>query len=55
MYLALSVSQMSNKLFDTLSTITNPIKGSLGFLTSDNNYDLSLFAGLIVDISFSKI
>ena len=22
-----------NKLFDTISTITNPIKGSLGFLT----------------------
>ena len=43
-----------NKLFDTISTITNPIKGSLGFLTSDNNYDLSLFAGLIVDISFSR-
>lgn len=43
-----------NKLFDTISTITNPIKGSLGFLTSDNNYDLSLFAGLIVDTSFSR-
>ena len=43
-----------NKLFDTISTITNPIKGSLGFLTSDNNYDLSQFAGLIVDISFSR-
>ncbi|MEK9793887.1 MAG: UDP-3-O-(3-hydroxymyristoyl)glucosamine N-acyltransferase, partial [Gammaproteobacteria bacterium] len=43
-----------NKLFDTISTITNPIKGSLGFLTSHNDYDLSLFAGLIVDISFSR-
>lgn len=44
----------NNKLFDTISTITNPIKGSLGFLTKDNNYDLSQFAGLIVDISFSR-
>ena len=44
----------SKKSFDTLSTMTNPIKGSLGFLTSDYNYDLSPFAGLIVDISFSK-
>ncbi|MEL0104001.1 MAG: UDP-3-O-(3-hydroxymyristoyl)glucosamine N-acyltransferase [Gammaproteobacteria bacterium] len=43
-----------NKLFDTISTITNPIKGSLGFLTSHNDYDLTLFAGLIVDISFSR-
>ena len=43
-----------NKLFNTISTTTNPIKGSLGFLTSDNNSDLSLFAGLIVDISFSR-
>ena len=43
-----------NKLFDTISTITNPIKDSLGFLTNDNNYDLSLFAGLIVDESFSR-
>ena len=44
----------SDNLFDTISTITNPIKGSLGFLTNHNNYDLSPFAGLIVDFSFSK-
>ena len=43
-----------NKLFDSISIIANPIKGSLGFLTNDNNYDLSLFAGLIVDMSFSR-
>ena len=43
-----------NKLFDTISTVSNPIRGSLGFLTSDNSYDLSLFAGLIVHTSFSR-
>tara|TARA_B100000035_G_scaffold315242_1_gene334661 strand:- start:2532 stop:3428 length:897 start_codon:yes stop_codon:yes gene_type:complete len=40
--------------FDTISTLSNPISDSLGFITKKGNYDLSKFRGLIVHDSFSE-
>ena len=40
--------------FDTISTLSNPILHSLGFITKKGNYDLSKFRGLIVHDSFSE-
>lgn len=45
-----------NKSFDTLSTTSNPLINSLGFVTKDQtDADLSCFAGLIVSKTFSQV
>ena len=45
----------SNHLFKTLSTLSNPLPNSLGFITNDRNKcDLTSFSGLLVDKNFSQ-
>ena len=39
---------------DTISTLSHPISGSLGFITKMGDYDTSNFRALIVDDSFSN-
>ncbi len=42
-----------NNIFDTVSSLTNPEKNSLGFIFQDKvNNDLSLFSGLVVSNTF---
>lgn len=40
--------------FTEISTLNNPIKGSLGFLTKAGDYNLELFKGLIVHDTYSS-
>ena len=42
-----------NHTFTEISTLNNPIKGSLGFLTKAGDYNLKLFKGLIVHDTYS--
>jgi len=43
----------NNNIFDTISSITNPVNNSLGFIFQDQvNDDLSLFSGLVVSNTF---
>ena len=45
----------NNQLFDTISTLSNPVPNSLGFITTDTtNHDLSHFNGLIVSKNFNQ-
>ena len=47
--------QKSDVIFDTISTLSNPIPNSLGFITDNNiKADLSHFNGLIVNEKFSQ-
>ncbi len=47
--------QHSTRIFDTLSTLSNPLADSLGFITNDDTkHDLSLFGGLLVSKNFSQ-
>ena len=44
-----------NNIFDTVSSLTNPEKNSLGFLFQDKvNNDLSSFSGLVVSNTFNE-
>jgi UDP-3-O-[3-hydroxymyristoyl] glucosamine N-acyltransferase len=48
-------SQHSTRTFDTISTLSNPIPNSLGFVTNDDNKDdLLSFSGLLVSKNFSQ-
>ena len=38
---------------DTISTLSHPVNGSLGFINKSGNYDTSKFSALIVDESHS--
>ena len=40
--------------FDTVSTLSHPVNGSLGFINKTGNFDTSKFKALIVDDSCSK-
>ncbi len=43
----------NNNIFDTISSLTNPVNNSLGFIFQDQvNDDLSLFSGLVVSNTF---
>ena len=46
-------SKHTNQKFDTISTLSNPVDGSLGFITKDSFYDTSKFSALIVDELFA--
>jgi serine acetyltransferase len=46
--------QQSTRLFDTISTLSNPVSNSLGFIINDENkFDLAPFGGLLVSKNFS--
>jgi UDP-3-O-[3-hydroxymyristoyl] glucosamine N-acyltransferase len=48
-------SQQSTHIFDTLSTLSNSLPNSLGFITNDDNkHDLASFDGLLVSKNFSQ-
>ncbi len=47
-------SKHTKHKFDTISTISNPIVGSLGFVSKKSSHDLSKFSALIVDESFNN-
>jgi serine acetyltransferase len=48
-------SQQSSRLFDTLSTLSNPLPKSLGFMLNDSDkHDFSSFGGLLVSKNFSQ-
>ena len=43
----------NNNIFDTVSSLANPVNNSLGFIFQDKvNDDLSLFSGLVVSNTF---
>ena len=41
--------------FDTISSLSNPVNDSLGFISKHGNYDISKFRGLIVHDSFEQL
>jgi len=48
-------NQKTSRLFDTLSTLSNPLPNSLGFVTKDDyKHDLTSFGGLLVGKNFSQ-
>jgi UDP-3-O-[3-hydroxymyristoyl] glucosamine N-acyltransferase len=48
-------NQNSARQFDTLSTLSNPLPNSLGFITNDDyKNDLTSFGGLLVSKNFSQ-
>ena len=47
-------SKQTNQKFDTISTMSNPIDGSLGFIAKDSSHDVSKFRALIVNESFTN-
>ncbi len=47
-------SEHTNQKFDTISTLSNPIDGSLGFITKASSHDISKFSALIVDELFTE-
>ena len=47
-------SKHTDQKFDTISTLSSPIDGSLGFVSKESTHDLSKFSALIVDESFTS-
>ena len=44
----------TNQKYDTISTLSNPIDGSLGFVTKASSHDISKFSALVVDELFTQ-
>jgi bifunctional N-acetylglucosamine-1-phosphate-uridyltransferase/glucosamine-1-phosphate-acetyltransferase GlmU-like protein len=55
MLIGATCDEKSQHLFETISTLSNPLPNSLGFLTAEETKeDLSLFDGLLVSDKFSQ-
>ena len=46
-------SMHTTQKFDTISTLSNPVDGSLGFISKESSHDISKFSALIVDELFT--
>ena len=46
-------SKHTTQKFDTISTLSNPVDGSLGFISKESSHDISKFSALIVDELFT--